>query len=75
MVPRLCPLEQGAVAGHLHSGECHREAFPASQAGPCPSEHDFGQTQLKSFPWGPARVKHTVCKAVCKVQLTAKLKC
>lgn len=58
MVPRPCPLEQGAVAGRLHSGECHREACPASQAGPCPSEHDFGQTQSKSLPWSPARAKH-----------------
>lgn len=74
MVPRLCPLEQEAVAGHLRSGECHREAFPAGRAGPCPSEHDFGQTQLKSLPWSPARVKHVVCKADSWVQLTAKLK-
>lgn len=57
MVPGPCPLEQEAVAGRPRSGECHREAFPASQAGPCPSEHSFGQTQLKSLPWSPARVK------------------
>lgn len=57
MVPRLCPLEQEAVSVRPRSGECHREAFPAGQAGPCPSEHNFGQTQLKSLPWSPARAK------------------
>lgn len=72
MVPRLCPLEQEGVSGCPRSAECHREGFPASHAGPCPSEHSFGQTQLKNLPWRPARVKHVVCKVICKVQLTAK---